>query len=140
MPHAPFELETSNVEEFLSLLERRENDAANAPPRVTPLLRRAVCVEALLDQTASQHGLPFRTRYVVAAFAYGEDLVTFKSVTSRSAEMAPPADDERELAAAQWRRYAEVLGAIRERLGEMGASSRVPLVEGTLRHSGGKGG
>jgi hypothetical protein len=91
--NAPFELETSDLEEFLSLLERREDDAANAPPRDAPLLRRAVCVEALLDQTASRYGLPFRTRYVVAAFAYGEDLITFKSVTSHSAKMGPPADD-----------------------------------------------
>jgi hypothetical protein len=140
VPNATFELETSSLEEFLSLLERREKDAANAPPRDAPLLRRAVCVEALLDQVTSRYGLPFRTRYVVAAFAYGEDLITFKSVSSRSAEMGPPADDERELAAAQRRRYAEVLGAIRERLGEMSASDHIPLVEGILRHSSGSGG
>ena len=132
-PHtAPLQLEVGTIEEFIGLLERRERDAANAPADDAPLLRRAVCLDIRYDQRDGGHGIPHRTRYVLAAFAYGPDLVTLRTVTSRSLEMSPPAGDEQKLADVQKERFEEVRRAVEALTGRMSLSEKAPVIEGRL--------
>lgn len=75
-----FEIEAATVDEFLRLLEEREGRAA--PRGLRSPLRRAVFVARTLDQRISRFGHPVVTRRVVAAFAYGRDIVCCRRITS----------------------------------------------------------
>lgn len=131
-----FELEAASIEEFLDLLERRERDPVVAGNESTgPFVRRAVCVTRLFDRRPSDHAFPIITRYVAAAFAYGEDLVSYRITTSNGMEMPSPADDVEKMAKRQQETYEDVRSRVEQRIEELGISSRVPIVEGFLHHA-----
>ncbi len=69
-PGAAFEVEPATFEEFLRLLQDREESEAplRGPRGVT---RRAVFVAQMFDRRSTGYGYPSVRRYVVAAFAYG---------------------------------------------------------------------
>ena len=79
-----FDFETATLEEFLEILALR--DLEDGPPP-EGALRRAVCVTRLFDRHSSQYGFPVVRRYVLAAFAYGGDLVTYREIKSHQMEM-----------------------------------------------------
>src|SRR5215207_3968014 len=81
-----FGIETATVEEFLRLLKEREEDETS-PGEFRGETRKAVFVAQMLDQRSSNYGYPSVRRYVVAAFAYGQDLVSFSRTTSNAVEL-----------------------------------------------------
>jgi hypothetical protein len=85
-PGPAFEVEAATVEEFLRLLKEREQ--GEAPLRGgRGVTRRAIFVARLLDRRGSSYGYPLVTRYVVAAFAYGRDAVSYRRTTSNAVEL-----------------------------------------------------
>lgn len=127
-PGSVFEVEASTVEEFLQLLEEREEDETlSREPRAAA--RRAVFVAQLLNQRSSSYGYPAVRRYVVAAFVYGRDLVSYKRTTSSAVELPDMVErtEERQQAA-----YETIQAEIERGLEERRLN--VPLYEGSLRH------
>lgn len=124
-----FDVEVASVEEFLRLLEQREVDE-NLSQSPRGEIRKAVFVAQSLDRRDSSYGWSLVRRYVVAAFAYGQDSV-FYSRTSSNAVEPPEATsmaEERQRTA-----YQEVRGEIERSLEEM--DLEVPVYEGFLRRS-----
>ncbi len=122
-----FGVEAATVEEFLRLLkEREEGEASLRGPRGAP--RRAVFVAQMLDQRSSSYGYPSVRRYVVAAFAYGRDLVSYSRTTSSAVELP-------EIAARAAERQQEAYEAIRADIerGLEGMGLDLPVYEGSLR-------
>ena len=74
-PEPGFEIEVASVEEFLKLLKEREEEGGG--PEGTGAMRKAVFVAQMMDQRPSNYGFPLIRRYVVAAFAYGKDRISF---------------------------------------------------------------
>jgi hypothetical protein len=126
-PAPGFEIEAATVEEFLRLLKEREEDEAYRRGSRSPL-RRAVFVARMFDQRRSRYGLPLVTRYVVAAFAYGRDLVSYRRTTSNAVELPETAVRTE---ARQRETYEEVVAEIERGLDE--EDVRVPIYEGRLR-------
>lgn len=127
-----FELKAAVLEGFLDLLGERESELAVGETGGATLPRRAVCVNMLYDQRIEDHGLPFRTRYVLATFAYGPDLVSLQLITSASLEMGSPSEDEEKLAAAQRGEFERVKETVEREVERMGAAGRIPVVVGSL--------
>ena len=119
-----FEVEAASVEEFLRLLSRRE--AAETPSR-SPV-RQAVFVTQLRDTRSSRYAFPKVTRHVVATFAYGPDIVSYRTTTSNAVELPEIAT---ELAERQ-RQVCEQVWSEIER-GIENADLGVPVREGLLR-------
>jgi hypothetical protein len=124
-----FEIEAATVQEFLRLLKERERgELASKEPR--SLLRRAVFVARMLDQRSSRFGYPLVTRYVVAAFTYGTDLVCCRRTTSHAVEVpdltSRTEDRQRTL-------YEEMKAEVAR--GVKDANIGVPLYEGCLRRA-----
>lgn len=128
-PASGFEIEAATVEEFLRLLKEREEHEASSGGSRSPL-RRAVFVARMLDQRSSRYGFPLVTRYVVAAFAYGRDLVSYRRTTSNAVELPETAvrTEERQREA-----YEEVVAEIERGLDE--EDVRLPIYEGRLRRA-----
>lgn len=123
-----FEVEAASVEEFLRLLTGRER--AEAPSQDSrSVARGAVFVALLQDVTSGRYAFPKVTRRVVAAFAYGPDIVFYRRTTSSAVELP---EVSRELVAMQ-RAACEQLRAEVER-GIDEANLGVPVHEGHLRH------
>jgi len=122
-------VEAATVEEFLRLLEEREgSESAPAGHHGSP--RGAVFVARMLDRRNSRFGYPSVTRYVVAAFAYGGNVVCCRRTTSHAVELPELArtTEERQRAA-----YDELRAEIERGMEE--ADIVVPLYEGCLRRS-----
>lgn len=132
LPKSGFEAEPATVEEFLSLLALRQADASQTE-RGTGL-RRAVHVTRLISTRPSDYGFPFVRRHVQAAFAYGEDLVTYRKLTSNQMEMP---DEAQRLNARQDEAFRELRQQIEQRLCELGLTDEVPVLEGFLHHATG---
>jgi hypothetical protein len=81
-----FEVEAATVEEFLRLLKERERGESFVGEPEAPL-RRAVFVARIGEARSSRYGFPKVIRYVVAAFAYGWDIVCHRRLTSSAVEM-----------------------------------------------------
>ena len=126
-PAPGFEIDAATVEEFLRLLKEREEDEAYRRGSRSPL-RRAVFVARMFDQRSSRYDFPLVTRYVVATFAYGRDLVSYRRTTSNAVELPETAvrTEERQREA-----FAEVMAEIERGLDEEDIS--VPIYEGRLR-------
>lgn len=121
-----FEVEAASVEEFVQLLKEREEEAPAREPRGAT--RRAVFVAQMLDQRGSSYGYPVVHRFVVAAFAYGRDAVSYRRTTSNAVELPEIAGrtEERQQAA-----YEEIRAEIERGLREVGLD--LPVYEGFLR-------
>ncbi len=123
-----FEVEVATIEEFLRILvEREESETPSTEPRT--VARRAVFIAQLLDRRSSSYGYPSVRRYVVAAFAYGRDLISYKRTTSSAVELP---DMERKIEERQEAAYEEIRTEIERGLEERRLD--VPLHEGSLRH------
>jgi hypothetical protein len=132
-PGPGFEIEAATVGEFLRLLEERE-EGEDAPAGPHSSLRRAVFVARMLDRRSSRFGYPSVTRYVVAAFAHGGDVVCYRRITSHAVELPELArtTEERQQAA-----YEELRTEIERGLEEL--DLRVSVHEGLLRRAADKG-
>jgi type II secretory pathway predicted ATPase ExeA len=69
---------------------------------------------------------------VQAAFAYGDDLVTYRKLTSNQMEMP---DEAHRLNDRQDEAFEELHERIEERLSELGLTREVPILEGFLHHA-----
>lgn len=123
-PGSTFEVEASSVEEFLRLLRGRE--VVEIPSR-SPAWR-AVFVAALQDVGSSRYAFPKVTRHVVATFAYGSDMVSYRRTTSNAVELPEVA---RNLADRQRAAYEELRAEIERGIEE--ADLGVPVRQGLLR-------
>lgn len=134
---AVFEVEAAGMEQFLELLELREARRAHDPGRGgEPASRRAVFVTQMYDAKGSSIGAPSVRRYVVAAFALGDDLVRFERTTSRGIEFPNAPNylgDGEDPNKRQDEAYEEMRAALAGRIAERGFE--VPVLEGALRHS-----
>ena len=120
-----FEVEAVSVEEFLRLLKKRE---VAETPRRSPA-RQAVFVAQLWDtRRSNRYAFPKVTRHVVATFAYGTDIVSYKTTTSNAVELPEIAT---ELAERQRETCEQVRSEIERRIAE--ANLGVPVHEGLLR-------
>lgn len=127
-PGPTFGVEAATVEEFLRLLQdREEGEAPLRGPRGAT--RRAVFVAQMLDRRSSGYGYPSVRRYVVAAFAYGRDLVSYRRTTSSAVELPETAWRTGER---QQKAYEEVRAEVERGLEAMGLD--LPIYEGSLRH------
>ena len=126
-PEPGFEIEVASVEEFLKLLKEREEERGEQEGnRVT---RKAVFVAQMMDRRPSNYGFPLIRRYVVAAFAYGRDRVSYTRTTSNAVElpeMVTKTEDRQQEA------YETMRQEIEHRLEEL--NLHVPVHEGFLRH------
>ena len=123
-----FGVEAATVEEFLRLLkEREENQEPLREPRGAS--RRAVFVAQLLDRRNSGYGYPAVRRFVVAAYAYGRDLVSYKRTTSSAVELPEIAEKAAER---QQETYEEIRAELERGLERMGLD--LSGYEGSLRH------
>jgi hypothetical protein len=130
-----FEAECSTIDEFLRMLELRESEQtpkASYQIEERSALRRAVFVSQLQDIRGSM-GFPSVARYVVAGFAYGEDLVSIRVYTSRGMEIPHGAPDAESPVERQGKAYEEISEKIRERIAD--SVLDVPVVEGFLHHA-----
>ncbi len=122
-----FEIEVSSVEEFLRLLKERNEEPSGQDRYGT--LRRAVFIAQMMDRRPSNYVFPLTRRYVVAAFAYGGDRVSYTRTTSNAVELpetvATTEDRQQEA-------YEEIRTEIERGLREL--DLRVPVQEGFLRH------
>jgi hypothetical protein len=128
-PGPSFGVETATVEEFLRLLQERE-EYETSPEELRGTTRRAVFVAQMLDQRATSYGYPSVRRYVVAAFAYGCDLVSYSRTTSSAVELPEIAGRAAER---QHEAYEEIRAEIERGLERMGLD--LPVYEGSLRRS-----
>lgn len=127
-PGPAFGVEAATVEEFLRLLKERE-DAEGSSREPRGATRRAVFVAQLLDRQSSGYGHPVVRRYVVAAFAYGRDLVSYKRTTFSAVE---PPEIAKKTAERQQETYEEVRAEVECGLERMGLD--LPVFEGFLRY------
>jgi hypothetical protein len=126
-PACGFEIEAATVEEFLRLLKEREEHEASMRESRSPL-RRAVFVARMLNQRSSRYDFPLVTRYVVAAFAYGRDVVSYRRTTSNAVELPETAVRTE---GRQREAYEEVVAEIERGLDD--EDIRLPIYEGRLR-------
>lgn len=131
-----FEVEAGSIEEFFQLLEMREGQRAHgALPVVEPVPRRALFIEQLHDRHhGAVGGLPMVRRYVVAAFCYGEDLVSYALDTSRDIEGPNFPNSERHQERQQ-EAYDELRSDLEERLRSRGLDEHVPILRAFIHHS-----
>ncbi len=122
-----FGVEAATVEEFLRLLKERE-EAGEPSREPRSATRRAVFVAQILDQRSSSYGYPAVRRSVVAAFAYGCDLVSYKRTTSSAVELPEIA---KKAAERQQETYEEMRAEVERGLERMGLD--LPVYEGSLR-------
>lgn len=123
-----FGVEAATVEEFFLLLkEREEAEEPSREPR--DATRRAVFITQMLEQRSSNYGYPAVKRYVVGAFVYGWDLVSYRRTTSSAVELPEIA---RKTAERQQEAYEEIKSEIERSLEGMGLD--LPVYEGSLRY------
>lgn len=122
-----FEIEVASVEEFLKLLKEREEEGGKQEGNIA--MRKAVFIAQMMDQRPSSYGFPLIRRYVVAAFAYGRDRVSYTRTTSNAVELPETVTKTEDR---QQEVYDEMRQEIERGLEEL--SLHVPVHEGFLRH------
>ena len=126
-PEPGFEIEVASVEEFLKLLKEREEEGGGQEG--TGATRKAVFVAQMMVQRPSNYGFPLIRRYVVAAFAYGKDRISYTRTTSNAVELPETVTNTED-------RQQEAYEAMRHEV-ERGLEEldlHVPIHEGFLRH------
>lgn len=131
-PGSGFEIEVASIEEFLRLLTEREDESADRNGQ--DVTRRAVFVARMIDRRPSNYGFPLVRRYVVAAFAYGRDSVSYTRTTSNAVELP---ETVTKIEDRQKEAYAEMRAKIERGLEDL--NLHVPVHEGFLRHPGDNG-
>lgn len=126
-PESGFEMEVVSIEEFLRLLKEREEEQTDRNGQ--GIIRRAIFIAQMMDRRPSNYVFPLIRRYVVAAFAYGRDRVSYTRTTSNAVEL-PETVTKTE--ARQQESYEEMRGEIEHGLEELNLS--VPVYEGFLHH------
>lgn len=128
-----FEVEVASVGEFLRLLKERNEQLPGRQGH--GVSGRAIFVAQMVDRRPSNYGFPLVRRYVIAAFAYGRDRVSYTRTTSNAVELpemvARIEDRQQEV-------YEEVWAEIRRGLKD--SDLNIPVHEGFLRHAAGNGG
>ena len=125
-PGSAFEVEAASVEEFLLLLGGRES--AGASRRETrDADRRAVFIAQPIERSGSGFGYPKVRRYVVAAFAYGGDRISYRRTTSNAVQLPGTAEQSRDR---QQRMHQETWAEFERGVQEAGLN--VPIREGYL--------
>jgi hypothetical protein len=127
-PEPGFEIEVASVEEFLRLLKERDDERLDQDGYGST--RKAVFVAQMMDHRPSNYVFPLIRRYVVAAFAYGTDRVSYTRTTSNAVELPETVAkiEDRQQAA-----YEEVRAEIER--GMEDSNLNVPVHEGFLRHA-----
>ena len=118
-----FEIEVASVEEFLKLLKKRGEQEG------TGAMRKAVFVAQMMDRRPSNYGFPLISRYVVAAFAFGRDRVSYTRTTSNAVELPETVTKTEDR---QQEAYDEMRGEIERGLEEL--DLHIPVHEGFLCH------
>lgn len=80
-----FEIEAVSIEEFLRLLKEREDEGADQNRQ--GIARRAIFIARMMARRPSNYGFPLIRRYVVAAFAHGQDRISYTRTTSNAVEL-----------------------------------------------------
>ena len=126
-PEPGFEIEVAGVEELLKLLKEREEEGGHREG--IGAMRKAVFVAQMMDRRPSSYGFPTIRRYVVAAFAYGRDRVSYTRTTSNAVELP-------EMVTKTEDRQQEAYEAMRQEIehGLEELNLHVPVHEGFLRH------
>lgn len=129
-----FEVEAATLEEFLRLLRAREK-GMDSRAGSRGLLRSAVFVARIREDRSSRYAFPKVTRLVVAAFAYGRDVVCCRRFVSNAVELP-------EMMGKLEERQRSVHEELRVEIGRglEEANLGVPLYEGTLRRVAGPDG
>lgn len=123
-----FEVEVASVGEFLRLL--KERDEVRTDGQGHGASGRAIFVARMMDRRPSNYEFPLIRRYVVAAFAYGRNRVSYTRTTSNAVELPKVVAkiEDRQQAA-----YEEVRAEIERGLRD--SDLDVPVHEGFLRHA-----
>lgn len=139
-PAGGFEIEASTLEEFLRLLQERQAERDRGTIyEVEALPRRAVSIAQLHDQRGSNTGFPVIRRYVLVAFAYGEDLVSYELQTSHDLEFPHgPSEATEKPCERHDEAYEETKVRVRDWIASSSMTERVPILEGYLRHASGR--
>ena len=122
-----FEVEAPSIGEFLRLLKERSEEIHGWQGHGAT--GKTVFVARMTDRQPSSYGFPLVRRYVVAAFAYGSDRVSFTRTISNTVELPETIariEDRQQVA------YEEVRAEIERGLKD--ADFRVPVREGLLHH------
>jgi hypothetical protein len=80
-----FEVEVASVGEFLRQLKERNEQLPGRQGYGAS--GRAIFVAQMMDRRPSNYGFPLVRRYVIAAFAYGRDRVSYTRTTSNAVEL-----------------------------------------------------
>lgn len=126
-PEPGFEIEAVSIEEFLRLLKEREEEQTDRNSQ--GIARRATFIAQMMDRRPSNYGFPLIRRYVVAAFAHGQDRISYTSTTSNAVELPEIVNKVEDR---QQEAYEEMRGEIERGLEEL--DLLVPVHEGFLRH------
>lgn len=126
-PEPGFDIAVASIEEFLKLLKEREDESGDQREKVS--MRKAVFMAQMLDRRPSNYGFPLIRRYVVAAFAYGRDRVSYTRTTSNTIELPETVTKVEDR---QKEAYEEMRAEIERGLDDMDLG--VPVHEGFLHH------
>lgn len=123
-----FEVEVASVGEFLRLLKERNEQLPGRQGH--GVSGRAIFLAQMMERRPSNYGFPLVRRYVIAAFAYGRDRVSYTRTTSNAVELP---ETVVKIEDRQAEAYEEVRVEIERGLRDLGFD--VPIHEGFLRHS-----
>lgn len=126
-PESGFEIEVVSIEEFLRLLKEREEEQTDR--NAQGIIRRAIFIAQMMDRRPSNYGFPLIRRYVVVAFAYEMDRVSYTRTTSNAVELPETVTKTEDR---QQEAYEEIRRNIERGLQEL--NLHVPIHEGFLRH------
>lgn len=134
-----YRIEPETLEGSVDLLRAREGERARGVlAGAEPVPRRAVFVSRLLDRRGTSIGAPMVRRYVVAGFAYGEDLVSFEETVSHAVEFPHGPDSSEARRERQVEVYERFRDELRGRIAAVGLEGHVPVLDGHLRHAQGR--
>ena len=127
-PKPGFEIEVASIKELLKLLKEREDEGGDQEGNCA--LRKAVFVAQMMDRRPSNYGFPLMRRYVIAAFAYGWDRVSYTRTTSNAVELPETVTKTEDR---QQQSYEEMRQEIERGVEEL--DLHIPIHEGFLRKS-----
>lgn len=127
-----FEVEVASIVEFLRLLRERNGEFPGR--QGYDASGKAIFVARMMDRRPSNYGFPLVRRYVVAAFAYGRDRVSYTRSTSNAVELP---ETVARIEDRQQETFEEIRAEIERGLEDL--DLRVPIHEGSLRYAADNG-